>query len=212
MSSVDLVWATPDGDKLVAYLARVSNTKAKPDDPSEKLIAYLLKHKHFSPFEMVHACVEINTTRDISHQIIRHASFKFQEFSGRYAAYDDLLHERECRMQDTKNRQNSLSCEDKSIEEWWNETVDVMACESNLLYREALEKGIAKEVARSILPEGLVPTKMYMVGSLRSWIHYIAVRTDESTQKEHREVAEQCAKVIFSQFPQVAKAVIQAGQ
>jgi len=190
-------------------MARVSNPKAQLGDPSERLIAYLLKHGHFSPFEMVNACVEITTTRDISRQILRHRSFTFQEFSGRYAAYDELKTVRECRMQDTKNRQNSLEIEGQEVEvaSWWDESVTAVADYAGTIYQQALDRGIAKEVARAVLPEGLVPTKMYMNGTLRSWIHYFNVRCTPDTQKEHRLLAQSLKSLVLSQFPQVQKAL-----
>jgi thymidylate synthase (FAD) len=202
-----LIWATPNGDNLVGYLARVSNPKATIDDPSEKLIAYLIKHKHWSPFQMVDICIEIKAPRDITRQTLRHKSFDFQEFSGRYAAYESLYRTRDCRMQDTKNRQNSLECTDENILDWWEDMVDHISEQGEYYYNEALKRGIAKECARAILPEGLVPTKMYVKGDLRSWIHYIAVRTDPSTQKEHRDIALACADIIFAEFPNIKKAL-----
>ena len=202
-----LIWATPNGDDLVAYMARVSNVNATPGDPADKLIAYLLKHKHFSPFEMVSACVEIHTTRDISRQVLRHRSFSFQEFSGRYAAYDSLGEPREARLQDSKNRQNSLATDDKGLQERWLELQLAVRDLAGAAYQEALDRGVAKEVARAVLPEGMTPTKMFMSGTLRSWIHYFDVRTDPSTQKEHRQLAEALRGLVLSQFPTVQKAL-----
>lgn len=207
-----LIWATPNGDELVAYMARVSNVNAQPGDPAERLISYLLKHGHYSPFEMVNCVVEINTTRDISRQVLRHRSFTFQEFSGRYAAYDELKTVRECRMQDTKNRQNSLEVsrdapEELVLEAWWSSAVEAVADYSGTVYQQALERGVAKEVARAVLPEGLVPTKMYMNGTLRSWIHYFGARCTPETQKEHRQLAESLRSLVLSQFPMVQKAL-----
>jgi thymidylate synthase (FAD) len=202
-----LVWATPKGDELIAYMARVSNPSAQLGDPSEKLIAYLLRHGHYSPFEMVNCVVEIETTRDISRQILRHRSFTFQEFSGRYAAYDELRTVRECRTQHPTNRQASLDSEDEELSKWWAESVTAIADNAGVVYAMALERGVAKEVARAVLPEGLVPTRMYMNGTLRSWIHYFQARCTEGTQKEHRQLAESLRSLVLAQFPQVQKAL-----
>lgn len=202
-----LIWATPNGDELIAYMARVSNPDATPGDPSERLIKYLLDHGHFSPFEMVNVCVEINTTRDISRQILRHRSFQFQEFSGRYAAYDEMAPAREARLQDTTNRQNSIETDDPKLDSWWKTCQNAVAETAFNVYHLALERGIAKEVARAILPEGMVPTKMYMNGTLRSWIHYFDARCADGVQKEHRLLAESLQKLVLGQFPQVQRAV-----
>ena len=198
---VNKVWVTPDGERLIAYMARVSNPANQAiDAPYEKLIGYLMRNKHWSPFEMVHACLEIETTRDIARQMLRHRSFSFQEFSQRYAVADGYELS-EARAQDDKNRQNSLPIEDKNQQEWWRQMQERVLKESRFVYERALEHGIAKEVARKLLPEGLTTSRMYMAGSIRSWLHYIDVRTDPSTQKEHREVAEQCRLVLQSEFP-----------
>ena len=203
----NLIWATPNGDQLVGHLARVSNPKAELGDDTSKLIKYLIDHQHWSPFEMVGACVEIETTRDVGRQILRHRSFKFQEFSGRYAAYEKINTVRECRMQDSKNRQSSLDVQDQGLLEWWNEQVEAVADHAGLVYEEAMERGVAKEVARALLPEGLVPTRMYMQGDLRSWIHYFNVRCTPETQKEHRQLAQALRAVVIGQFPQTEKAL-----
>ena len=198
---VNKVWVTPDGERLIAYMARVSNPANQAiDAPHEKLIGYLMRNKHWSPFEMVHACLEIETTRDIARQMLRHRSFSFQEFSQRYAVADGYEFS-EARAQDDKNRQNSLPIEDTNQQEWWRQMQDRVLKECRFVYERALEHGIAKEVARKLLPEGLTTSRMYMAGSIRSWLHYIDVRTDPSTQKEHREVAEQCRLVLQSEFP-----------
>lgn len=207
LSMVKLVWVTPNGDDLVAYQARVSNPTATLGDSSSKLIKYLLDHGHFSPFEMVNCCVEIETTRDISRQILRHRSFTFQEFSGRYAAYDDMAPPREARLQDDKNRQNSLDTADDATKKWWKAAQSAVADTAFNIYHLALEKGIAKEVARAILPEGMVPTKMYMNGTLRSWIHYFDARCADGVQKEHRVLAEALRSLVLSQFPAVQGAL-----
>ena len=204
---VELKWATPDGDAMVAHMARVSNPTAQPGDPADRLIRYLIRHKHWSPFEMVNACIYIECPRDISRQILRHRSFSFQEFSGRYAAYDDLLEHREVRLQDDRNRQHSLPCPDGSESRTtWESHVRNVRDTCRRAYRDALALGIAKEVARVLLPEGLVPTRMYMNGTLRSWLHYIDIRTGPETQKEHREIAEAIREIIYHHFPAVAEA------
>lgn len=189
-------------------MARVSNPKNENNnETAPRLINYLMANKHWSPFEMVDACVYIECPRDISRQILRHRSFSFQEFSGRYAKYDDLLGEREGRLQDNKNRQNSLHLFDEAKRALWEGLVSSVRSVCLEAYRVALDMGIAKEVARALLPEGLVPTRMYMKGSLRSWIHYWEVRCHESTQKEHREVAEATRELVLSQFPMIKEAL-----
>lgn len=202
--TVQLVWATPNGDDLVGYMARVSNPTAKSGDPSAKLLKYLIDHQHWSPFEMVNACVQIECPRDISRQLLRHRSFSFQEFSGRYAAYDDLFTEREVRLHDPKNRQNSVHTTDQGVIGSWRDHTELVRTVCLGAYRAALDLGVAKEVARALLPEGLVPTKMYMNGTLRSWIHYWSVRCGPETQKEHREVAEKTRDVILQAYPGIA--------
>lgn len=204
--SQKLIWATPDGDNLVAFMARVSNPNAGMGDPAERLISYLIRNKHWSPFEMVSACVEVNTTRDISRQVLRHRSFSFQEFSGRYAAYDSLSDPREARLQDTHNRQNSLETADQDLQNWWQEQQLAVRDLASHSYEEALQRGIAKEVARALLPEGMTPTKMFMTGTLRSWIHYFQVRCTPETQKEHRQLAEALRGLVFGQFPLIERA------
>ena len=189
---------------LVAYYARVSNPTSQISAlNNERLIKYLIKHKHWSPFEMVNICLDIVTTRDISHQIIRHRTFSFQEFSQRYSATEVVNEIRETRLQDTTNRQNSLENDNEVLDKWWiGQQSDVMDT-AYKLYDSALKKGIAKEQARVILPEGLTRTRLYMNGSVRSWIHYIELRTDPATQKEHRIVAQQCAEAISPIFPMI---------
>lgn len=203
---VSLIWATPDGEELLAHIARVSNPEGQLEAKnSSKLIRYLMEHAHWSPFEMVSVCMEINTTRDIGRQILRHRSFSFQEFSGRYQSYDKLDEApiRECRMQDTKNRQNSLQTDDYNLRAWWEKVQTLVQNDAASYYELALAKGIAKEQARALLPEGLTPSRLYMAGTLRSWIHYVDIRCDPSTQKEHREIAEQCKVILTEQFPNV---------
>lgn len=209
MQQVKLIHATHEGDKLVAYMARVSNPENQDNEESTRLISYLIRHKHWSPFEMVSACVEINTTRDIARQILRHRSFHFQEFSQRYADASLLgdMVERECRLQDVKNRQNSIECTDEDNKVWWDNTQYIAWQSAKEDYHSALARGIAKEQARALLPEGLTPSRMYMHGTLRDWIHYIEVRTDASTQKEHRIIAQQIKDVLATEFPQVFAAV-----
>jgi thymidylate synthase (FAD) len=170
-------------------MARVSNPENQDNkETAGKLVKYLVKNKHWSPLDMVDMCVEIETTRDIARQILRHRSFYFQEFSQRYAAVSNFEFA-EVRMQDETNRQNSLETDDTYIKNWWNAAQLRVQSEAELMYNQALKKGIAKEQARKLLPEGLTMSKMYMKGTLRNWIHYIDVRCDLSTQKEHREVA-----------------------
>lgn len=208
MSNVKLVWATPEGEKLVAYMARVSNPDNQNNPDNAKLIGYLLRNKHWSPLEMVSACVEIETTRDIGRQILRHRSFSFQEFSQRYADVNQLPNWelRECRLQDTKNRQNSLECEDTLLSDTWKLVQEQVAQDAKRAYEWALGQGIAKEQARVLLPEGLTPSRMYMAGTLRSFIHYLQVRLDPTTQKEHRAIALQIAEVLRPQFPSIMEA------
>lgn len=203
MSKVKLIWATPNGEDLVAYMARVSNpTNQDNKETSAKLLQYLVRNKHWSPFEMVSACVEIETTRDIGRQILRHRSFAFQEFSQRYAEVNQF-ETGECRLQDTKNRQNSLLNEDRELADVWEKGQQQLIQDSTQLYQWALNNGIAKEVARKVLPEGLTGSRMYMTGTLRSWIHYLQVRLDPSTQKEHREVAEKILVALQKDFPNI---------
>lgn len=203
--NVETVWATPDAENLLGYMARVSNPKAQKDDPSDRLIKYLVDHNHWSPFEMVNLCLKIETTRDVSRQILRHRSFSFQEFSGRYATVPELYDKREVRMQDSKNRQNSLPCTDTVLAAAWDDAVDDISTTALEIYHWAIQRGIAREVARALLPEGLVPTVMYMNGNLRSWIHYVKVRTDPTTQKEHRDVAELVKIELIKNFPTMEK-------
>ena len=204
---VKLVWATPNGDDLVAYMARVSNPKNEDNkETAPKLIRYLMRNKHWSPFQMVNACVYVECPRDISRQLLRHTSLAFQEFSGRYADYETLIDGRELRLRDHKNRQNSIPTEDQELQRRWTRLVKVVRAVSLRAYRTALDLGVAPEVARVLLPEGLVPTRLYVNGNLRSWLHYFDVRCDPATQKEHREVAEAIQSIIFEQFPNIAEA------
>lgn len=204
---VNLVWATPDIEEKVAYCARVSNPENQHNHgTAPKLLKYLMKHKHWSPFEMANVCMEIETTRDIARQILRHRSFSFQEFSQRYAVVNDFAI-RECRMQDDKNRQNSLNTDDVELQHWWQSAQLRVQTEAQFVYQAALNRGIAKEQARALLPEGMAVSRMYMNGTLRSWLHYIEVRTDPSTQKEHRDVAEACKTVLSVLCPNILGAL-----
>ena len=195
-----------DANELVAYCARVSNpSNQKNHETSDRLLSYLVREKHWSPFEMVSACLEITTTRDIARQILRHRSFSFQEFSQRYAdPVEDLSINlfREARFQDTKNRQNSIELDSDQVDisyEWMKRQAEVAVAVKNS-YQWAKENGIAKEQTRVIFPEGMTESKLYVNGTLRSWMHYIALRTDMSTQKEHREVAIACRKELGKVF------------
>jgi thymidylate synthase (FAD) len=205
MSGVKLIWSTPDAETLVAYMARVSNPENQDNkETAPKLLKYLIDNKHWSPFEMVNVCMEITTTRDIARQILRHRSFSFQELSQRYAVVHDYDFS-EVRMQDSKNRQNSIPVQDRELSKMWHESQVEVIKAALYNYEKALSNGIAKEVARKILPEGMLLSRMYMNGTLRSWMHYIDIRCDASTQKEHREIATQCQTVIQSIFPSLFK-------
>ena len=214
MHNVELVHVTPDAESLIAYMARVSNPNNQDNPDCIKLIKYLIKHNHWSPFEMVNMCVQIDTTRSVASQILRHRSFSFQEFSQRYAepsAMGDAFTIRECRLQDTKNRQNSIEIEnDPSIQESvkmqelitdWQRRQHGVINQAKQAYQWAIDNGIAKEQARAVLPEGLTKTRLYMNGTLRSWVHYIELRSENGTQKEHMEVAQKCALEIAKIFP-----------
>lgn len=201
-----------DAQDLVAFCARVSNPSNQFNtETAEKLIRYLIKNKHWSPLEMVSACLEIETTRDIARQMLRHRSFSFQEFSQRYADptkdLDFVI--REARLQDTKNRQNSVELDlrnndhDRQLAYQWENLQRDLIKKTRDVYTWAVEKGIAKEQARAVLPEGLTVSRLYMNGTLRSWVHFIELRSSNGTQKEHMEVARECAKVIAEVFPMV---------
>ena len=190
---------------LIAYCARVSNPSNQANTKTTaKLLDYLIKHKHWSPFEMASACIEIETTRDIARQILRHRSFSFQEFSQRYADIRDLDGDfvlRDARLQDPKNRQNSIDNEDSELEnEWWNKQMAVIET-AKMAYNWAIENGIAKEQARAVLPEGNTVSRLYVNGTIRSWIHYIELRSANGTQKEHMELAVEVAKAISQIYP-----------
>jgi len=202
--------ASPSRDKtpleLVAYCARVSNPSNQNNSAtSEKLVKYLMKHKHWSPLEMVNVCLEIETTRDIARQLLRHRSFTFQEFSQRYAnpdqAFDDMFEKREARLQDETNRQNSVEVDDLKLETEWFRIQSRVEWMCKKQYQAAIKLGIAKEQARALLPEGLTKSRLYVNGSLRSWLHYIDIRSGNGTQKEHMDLALAVAKVISDVFP-----------
>jgi len=189
---------------LIAYCARVSNPSGQENTATnEKLLKYLIKHQHWSPFEMASACIEINTTRDIARQILRHRSFSFQEFSQRYANPVKELEfvTREARMQDDKNRQSSIEVDDETFQLDWEREQQRVIWMCRQVYNAAIKKGIAKEVARAVLPEGLTTSRLYMNGTIRSWIHFIELRSSNGTQKECSEVAIACAKAISKIFP-----------
>jgi thymidylate synthase (FAD) len=205
--SVRLVSYSTDGERsiqeLICYCARVSNPANQENtSTNEKLLHYLIKNNHWSPFEMVSICLEIETTRDIARQILRHRSFSFQEFSQRYAVAESY-EVRDARMQDTKNRQNSIQTEDSELGKEWEKKQNDLAISAFDTYQWALSKGIAKEQARSVLPEGMTKTRMYMNGTLRSWIHYIRLRSGNGTQKEHQLVALACADAVSPIFPMI---------
>ncbi len=212
MSHVKLIsTSSPNILYDIAYMARVSNPSNQNNtETNEKLIRYLIKHKHWSPFEMASVAIEINTTRDIAHQIVRHRSFAFQEFSQRYANPDEQGYPyvvRETRLQDAKNRQNSIDTDDELLHQHWVSQQTKVIETASAAYKWALDNGIAKEQARAVLPEGLTKTRLYMQGTIRSWIHYIDVRTTPGTQKEHMEIAKQCAYVIEPFFPMIQEFV-----
>ena len=211
MQNVKLVWITPDAEKVMGYCARVSNPANQDNPDVAGLLRYCARMGHWSVFEMASVCIEINTTRDIARQILRHRSLQFQEFSQRYADVDALEQNtvfRECRMQDHKNRQNSLPCTDPALaDDWEIAQAEVSDC-ALAWYRWALDNGIAKEQARALLPEGLTPSRMYASGTVRSWIHYLQSRTDPSTQKEHRLIAEQIYALLYAHIPTVLNAAL----
>ena len=201
--NVKLMWATPEADQLVASMARVSNPANQANTNITGILKYMMREGHVSPFEMANVCLEINTTRDIGRQILRHRSFSFQEFSQRYAETSLLppAELRECRLQDQQNRQSSLETDDHTLESWWMHAQAAVEAATTTLYSEAISKGIAKEQARALLPEGLTSSRMYMNGTLRSWIHYLKSRLDPSTQKEHRIIANEALMVIRTVAP-----------
>ena len=197
-----------DAKELIAYAARVSNPDNQMNKETvDKLLQYLIKHQHWSPFEMVSACLEITTTRDIARQILRHRSFSFQEFSQRYADPTKSLKRvsREARLQDLKNRQNSVEVNDDELQNEWIIQQDAVWLAAFKAYKWAIEMGIAKEQARAVLPEGMMESRLYMNGTIRSWIHYIELRSANGTQKEHMEIAKACGQAIAKIFPYTFK-------
>lgn len=213
--TVPVIPEITNAEEFIAYVARVSNPSNQLNtETSAKLLKYLIKNKHWSPFEMVTVCMEITTTRDIARQILRHRSFSFQEFSQRYANPTQSLYfdKREARLQDTKNRQNSLELntdndKDRILSYQWEQLQNNLIEKVKDIYDWALANNIAKEQARAVLPEGLIESRLYMSGSLRSWLHYIQVRTDISTQKEHRIIADMCKSEISKEFPSIQEAL-----
>lgn len=203
-----LIWITPDAEQMISDCARVSNP-ANQGMPPGKLLNYCVRNNHWSVFEMANACIEINTSRDIARQILRHRSFSFQEFSQRYAEVGALpeVELREARLQDTKNRQNSYSVDDQYLQSFWNALQADVESVAIKAYKQALEKGIAKEVARAVLPEGLTPSRMYMNGTIRSWMHYVQLRTGNGTQKEHVEIAKQIKQILAEKLPNIFGAI-----
>ena len=190
----------------VAYAARVSNpANQNNNDTAEKLVRYLIKNQHWSPLEMVNICMEIETTRDIARQILRHRSFSFQEFSQRYAVADLGFEKKEARMQDLKNRQNSIKSDNLALEAWWENYQQKVIESATSAYDWAIKNGIAKEQARAVLPEGMTVSRLYMNGTLRSWVHYIQLRSAKGTQEEHRMVAALCGHAIEEIFPMMAE-------
>ena len=192
---------------LIAYTARVSNPANQNNtETAPRLLRYLIREQHWSPFEMVHMTMEIKTTRDIARQILRHRSFSFQEFSQRYAVATEF-ETREARLQDEKNRQNSVETDDRDLNEWWQMQQKKVQGQADLAYQDALAKGIAKEQARALLPEGLTQSTLYMSGTLRSWIHYCELRRGNGTQKEHSLIADKCWEIIGVHFPDIVEAL-----
>ena len=206
MHTVQLVHTTPDAESLIAYMARVSNPDNQDNPDYERLIRYLIKHKHWSPFEMVNMCVEIETTRSVAAQILRHRSFSFQEFSQRYAQVDKPAVIPNLRRQDTKNRQNSTDDLDFYTTKEFAIKINSLFELSESLYKEMLQAGVAKECARDVLPLS-TPTKLYMNGTLRSWLHYCDLRTANGTQYEHKLIADEVQDIIMTQFPSIAAAM-----
>lgn len=206
MHSASLVHITPDTEKFIAYMARVSNPDNQNNPDSKGLIRYLITHKHWSPFEMANMCVEISTTRSIAAQILRHRSFSFQEFSTRYAAVISPAVTPKLRRQDTKNRQNSIDDMSESVTADFSSRIDEVFQASAGLYHDMLQAGIAKECAREVLPLA-TPTKLYMNGSIRSWLHYLDLRCGNGTQLEHRQVADSILEILYKEVPNVCVAM-----
>jgi len=208
MHSAKLIWITPDAEKLVGKIARVSNPNNEDNPEVDKLIKYLIKHRHWSPFEMASMCVEIHTTRAIAAQVLRHRSFSFQEFSQRYAIPTDTFATvlPNLRRQDTKNRQNSIDDLPTETKEYYQQRIDDHFRESVNLYESLLHSGVAKECARSVLPLNTV-TRLYMSGTIRSWLHYVDLRADNGTQREHMQIAASVGEILSDQVPTIARAM-----
>ena len=208
MNSAKLIWITKDAEQLIAKIARVSNPDNEDNPNVEKLLKYLIKHKHWSPFEMASMCVEIHTTRAISAQILRHRSFSFQEFSQRYAIPTDTFATvlPDLRRQDTKNRQNSIDDLPEQTTEYYRDRIDEHFREGVKLYESLLHSGVAKECARSVLPLNTV-TRLYMSGTIRSWLHYVDLRGDNGTQREHMSIARSVGNILADELPSVARAM-----
>ena len=206
MHNVNLVHVTPDAEKLIAFMARVSNPKNQDNPSYTRLIKYLINHKHWSPFEMVNMCVEINTTRSVAAQILRHRSFSFQEFSQRYAEVTGVPHLPQLREQDIVNRQNSTDTLDEYVKDCLTDEIDAHFEESMRLYNRLIKNGVAKECAREVLPLA-APTKMFMNGTLRSWLHYCDLRCGNGTQYEHKLIADEVKLLIAKEFPAVFAAM-----
>ena len=206
--SKPFVEGVDSAEELVAYCARVSNPSNQANkETAGKLVRYLMNNDHWSPLEMVHVTIEIETTRDIARQMLRHRSFAFQEFSQRYAEVIDFSEPREARLQDSKNRQNSIEVDDPDLAYIWEAAQINVMNKAQQVYKDALANGIAKEQARAVLPEGLTTSRLYMAGSLRSWVHYCKLRRGNGTQKEHKEIADACWAIIAEQFPSIAEAL-----
>lgn len=202
----------PSPGALLAFCARVSSTANQSNhETGPRLLRSLIRRQEWSPLEMVSLTVEIETTRDIARQILRHRSFSFQEFSQRYAVVDEEPVTREARMQDNKDRQNSLHTSDADLQQWWQAEQEVLAAHAHEAYQQALTRGIAKEVARSVLPEGMTRSRLYMNGTLRSWVHYLMLRCDRKTQAEHREVAESVRVIVLREFPELREVFEESG-
>lgn len=199
---VELTWITPNAEQMIVDISRVSTNKP-PGEPGDKLLSYLIRNKHWSPFEMANMCVFIETTRDISHQLIRHRSFSFQEFSQRYSEVVDEPVFREARMQHPTNRQLSVPCESKDTKKNWSFAQERVHERVSNMYRWALEAGIAKEVARTILPEGMTPTRLYMNGNIRSWLHFVEARTYSGAQLEIRKIANEIEGFLEENTPTI---------
>lgn len=200
--AVKLVWVTPDAERMIADIARVSSPKHRGRAPAPLLLA-LMAHGHWSPFEMASMCVEIRTTRDVSRQILRHRSFCFQEFSQRWSPVTEPAQIPACRVQNPEARELPLECEDGMVAGWWDAVAHKVSQVANQHYEEALAKGVSREVARALLPEGLTPTRLYVSGTFRSWIHYLQLRLKPDTQKEHRDVAREIQLIFAEQAPTI---------